>query len=85
MVGFDDEARRITDHLLGGSRQLDIVSIVGMPGLGKTALAKKVYDDPSITFHFTFVHGVLFLKSIAEKICFLRFCYVLLLSFTVTF
>ncbi|KAL3518687.1 hypothetical protein ACH5RR_021276 [Cinchona calisaya] len=52
VVGLDDEAQTIIDQLTRGSMQLDNVSIVGMPGLGKTTLAKKVYHDPKIMSHF---------------------------------
>ncbi|KAL3534963.1 hypothetical protein ACH5RR_003424 [Cinchona calisaya] len=52
VVGFDDEAETIIHHLVRGSAQLEIVSIIGMPGQGKTTLAKKVFDNPSIRYHF---------------------------------
>ncbi|KAI5677314.1 hypothetical protein M9H77_08264 [Catharanthus roseus] len=42
----------IIDLLTGDAKELDVVSIVGMPGLGKTTLAKKIYQHPSITRHF---------------------------------
>ncbi|KAM3327542.1 hypothetical protein P3S68_033922 [Capsicum galapagoense] len=45
VVGFDEEADLLIDRLTRGPKYLDIVSIVGMPGLGKTTLAKKVYHD----------------------------------------
>ncbi|CAI9102329.1 OLC1v1000579C3, partial [Oldenlandia corymbosa var. corymbosa] len=52
VVGLDDEVQKIIDRLRRGTKHLDVVSIVGMPGLGKTTLAKKVYRDPSIAHHF---------------------------------
>ncbi|CAI9111724.1 OLC1v1012015C1 [Oldenlandia corymbosa var. corymbosa] len=52
VVGLDDEARIIIDRLTRGTKQLDVVSIVGMAGLGKTSLAKKVYHHSHISHHF---------------------------------
>ncbi|XP_071939038.1 putative late blight resistance protein homolog R1A-3 [Coffea arabica] len=52
MVGLDDEAAKVIGRLRWGSKQVEIVPIVGMAGLGKTTLAKKVYNDSSVTCHF---------------------------------
>ncbi|CAI9111899.1 OLC1v1012235C1 [Oldenlandia corymbosa var. corymbosa] len=52
VVGLDDEAKIIIDRLTRGKKQLDVVSIVGMAGLGKTSLAKKVYHHSRISHHF---------------------------------
>ncbi|XP_073022484.1 putative disease resistance RPP13-like protein 3 [Primulina eburnea] len=52
VVGFDKEANAIIDRLTRGPDFLEVISIVGMGGLGKTTLAKKVYVDRRIEFHF---------------------------------
>ncbi|XP_027166129.1 putative late blight resistance protein homolog R1B-8 [Coffea eugenioides] len=52
MVGLDDEAEKVIERLVSGSKQVEIVPIVGMAGLGKTTLAKKVYNDSSIIYNF---------------------------------
>ncbi|GER56742.1 NBS-LRR type resistance protein [Striga asiatica] len=52
VVGFDDEAAKIIGYLNEKTEQLDIISIIGMPGLGKTTLAGKIFRDPNIQFEF---------------------------------
>ncbi|CAI9117720.1 OLC1v1019176C1 [Oldenlandia corymbosa var. corymbosa] len=52
LVGLVDEEKEIIDRLTRGSLQRDAVSIVGMPGSGKTTLARKVYHNPNVTHHF---------------------------------
>ncbi|KAL2553277.1 putative late blight resistance protein-like protein R1B-17 [Forsythia ovata] len=51
-VGLDDEANEITEILLGNQKKQQIISIWGMPGLGKTTLANKLYSDDRIARHF---------------------------------
>ncbi|KAI3451617.1 hypothetical protein Pfo_008282 [Paulownia fortunei] len=51
-VGFEDKATDILDQLLGGTDHLQIISIFGMPGLGKTTFAKKLYYHRSVNDRF---------------------------------
>nr|XP_016481120.1 PREDICTED: putative late blight resistance protein homolog R1B-23 [Nicotiana tabacum] len=52
VVGFDEEAEKVIKRLVEGSGYLDVVPVVGMPGLGKTTLARKIYNDPKIPYEF---------------------------------
>ncbi|KAH0675145.1 hypothetical protein KY285_022946 [Solanum tuberosum] len=52
IVGFEDEIGTLRRQLTGGSKNLDIISIVGMPGAGKTALANKLLLDKSVADRF---------------------------------
>ncbi|XP_027152502.1 putative late blight resistance protein homolog R1A-10 [Coffea eugenioides] len=52
VVGLDDEAKNVIELLTEGSQELEVISVIGMHGLGKTTLAKKVLNDPTIEFKF---------------------------------
>ncbi|XP_076905798.1 putative disease resistance protein At1g50180 [Bidens hawaiensis] len=52
MVGLDGDVELIRDKLVEDQKKLDVVSIVGMGGIGKTTLATKVFGDRFIMHHF---------------------------------
>ncbi|XP_042017472.1 putative late blight resistance protein homolog R1A-10 [Salvia splendens] len=55
MVGLSDEFEQVKDYLLVQDRRgrgSNWLSVIGMAGVGKTAFAKRVFDDPSIQTHF---------------------------------
>ncbi|KAF3668119.1 hypothetical protein FXO38_08258 [Capsicum annuum] len=53
MVGRDKEKKRILQELRGGSSdEIKVIPIVRMGGIGKTTLAKQVFNHPLIQSHF---------------------------------
>ncbi|KAL2485139.1 Disease resistance protein (CC-NBS-LRR class) family [Abeliophyllum distichum] len=52
VVGMEDEATKVINLLITKSEELEITTIAGMPGLGKTTLAKKIFLDRRIEYEF---------------------------------
>ncbi|MFS8030649.1 putative virus X resistance protein-like, coiled-coil [Helianthus anomalus] len=67
IVGFDAETREILDTLVGDQKKLDVISIVGMGGLGKTTLAKRAYYDSYVTYHF-YIRGWVTVSQTYQKL-----------------
>ncbi|KAL6327851.1 hypothetical protein AAG906_026525 [Vitis piasezkii] len=52
IIGRDEDKEKIIEILLQSNNQETVVAIVGIGGLGKTALAQLVYDDEKVENHF---------------------------------
>ncbi|KAL8458537.1 hypothetical protein ACS0TY_036165 [Phlomoides rotata] len=48
VVGFDDIKLEVMDKLIGGQLDRQIIPIVGMAGIGKTTLARTVYQNLAV-------------------------------------
>ncbi|KAL1561265.1 putative late blight resistance protein R1B-16 [Salvia divinorum] len=54
VVGIDEDLMQLKDRLTRMEKKLEIVPVVGMGGIGKTTLARKLYEDPLIVDHFAY-------------------------------
>ncbi|KAJ6327077.1 hypothetical protein OIU78_014039 [Salix suchowensis] len=54
LVGIEKPKRQLIEWLLERKPGREVVSVVGMGGLGKSTLVKKIYDDPDVKKQFKF-------------------------------
>ncbi|MCD7451864.1 hypothetical protein HAX54_013577 [Datura stramonium] len=52
VVGMEDDFKIILDRLTAQTDELTVISVVGMGGIGKSTLARKVYGDSLIHSRF---------------------------------
>ncbi|XP_058112954.1 putative disease resistance protein At1g50180 [Magnolia sinica] len=54
VVGVEDETKTLVGRLIEGDARCAVISITGMGGIGKTTLAKKLYNNINVKKNFDF-------------------------------
>ncbi|KAK4428142.1 putative late blight resistance proteinR1C-3 [Sesamum alatum] len=70
-LDFEDGAKELIEYLLEETQYLDVISIIGMPSLGKTTLAKKIFHNQAIQYGFTVCIWVYVSQEFTKKGVFL--------------
>ncbi|KAL1552080.1 disease resistance RPP8-like protein 3 [Salvia divinorum] len=72
VVGFEDVTNELKQRLLQETDYFDVISLIGMLGLGKTTLAWKIYNDQDINLRFPTRIWVSVSAQFTDKEIFLR-------------
>ncbi|KAL0922682.1 hypothetical protein M5K25_006688 [Dendrobium thyrsiflorum] len=52
LVGIDEPREKLINLLIGDDLQRKVITVLGMGGLGKTTLTKRVYEDPQMAVEY---------------------------------
>ncbi|XP_060195236.1 putative late blight resistance protein homolog R1A-3 [Lycium barbarum] len=66
-VVFDEEQQVVMEKILHGTDQLSVIAIVGMPGLSKTTLSKKLYHHENIVIRFDVRSWCTYVSQVYDK------------------
>ncbi|XP_042010412.1 disease resistance protein RPP8-like [Salvia splendens] len=72
VLGLEKETEKLRGYLAEESKEVEVISIVGVAGLGKTILAGKIFHDPKIRSMFPTRIWVYASQEFTEKEIFLE-------------
>ncbi|XP_022717060.1 disease resistance protein RPM1-like isoform X2 [Durio zibethinus] len=71
VVGIDESKKKLIGWLVDGGTDRKVISLTGMGGLGKTTLAKQIYDDAEVKKHFP-IHAWITVSQSFKLECLLK-------------